>query len=217
MSVKFCAAIVVGCSLLSVSAATAATNLLVNPSNEADLVLGEIPGWTEVVGINWTQRGGAPAPQDGSFTFFPGVASSATLQQIVDVSSFATEIDAGTQEFTFSGYRQSFPQSPADDGAFGLDFLSIAGVAISSILSASSATTTSWDFYTNTFFAPVGTRSIAVNLIAERNNGSNNDANFDNLSLTAVAPAPVPVPASAVLLSGALGLAGFWGRRKKAS
>lgn len=214
MSVKFCAALVLGVSVMSVSAAAAATNLLVNPSNEADLVLGEIPGWTEVAGSNWTQRGGSPTPQDGSFTFFPGVAASTTLQQIVDVSSFSTAIDAGTQEFTFSGYRQSFAQSPADEGAFGIDFLSIAGVAISGILSASSATTASWDFYTNTFFAPVGTRSIAVSLIAERNAGTNNDANFDNLSLTAAAP--VPVPASAVLLGGALGLAGFWGRRKKA-
>lgn len=215
MTRNFFSALSLGLALCAASAASAATNLLVNPSNEAALVNGEIPGWSEATGSNWTQRSGAPTPQDGLYTFFPGIAAQAVLRQVVDVSSFATAIDAGTQSFTFSGYRQSFAQNPTDTSEFQLLFQDGTANVLAQILSGQSATTTTWDFYSTTLLAPVGTRSISVDLIAIRNAGTNNDGNFDNLSLTAAAP--VPLPASALLLGGALGLAGVWGRRRKAS
>lgn len=138
------------------------------------------------------------------------------LRQTVDVSSFAAVIDAGTQSFTFSGYRRSFDQSPADEGEFRLGFLDASSSLLSIINSGTSATTTEWNFYTTTVVAPTNTRFISVDLVAARENGRNNDANFDNLSLSATA-APVPLPASAMLLGGALGLAGVWGQRRKAA
>jgi hypothetical protein len=90
-------------------------NLIFNPGNEIPLVSGEIQGWTEVVGTDWGQRSAAPAPALGSFYFFAGASASGTLRQNVNVSSLATAIDAGLVAFDFSGYVQTFGQTPSDN------------------------------------------------------------------------------------------------------
>ena len=65
--------------------------LITNGSNEDALVGGEIPGWTEVVGTNWTQRGSSPPPFDGNFYFFAGNGATAELAQLIDVSGLSSE------------------------------------------------------------------------------------------------------------------------------
>jgi len=74
-------------------------NLIQNPSCEDDLVDGEIPYWTEAVGISWTQRTANPDPYEGIAYFFAGAEANAELSQIVDVSNLAAAIDSGTQQF----------------------------------------------------------------------------------------------------------------------
>ena len=79
-----------------------AQNLILNPGCEDSLINGEIPHWVEVVGTNWTHRGSTnPPPYEGDYMFFPGVASSAELQQDVNVSNMAQSIDSNNVVFNF--------------------------------------------------------------------------------------------------------------------
>lgn len=110
--------------MLSGAAAQAAPiNLLTNGGNDMALVGGEIVGWSETVGTNWTQRSSNPVAQAGSAYFFAGVGAGAELTQVVNVTSFATEITAGTQAFAFDGYVRSFNQVPIDSSHIRVSYL----------------------------------------------------------------------------------------------
>jgi len=160
-----------------------AQNLLQNPAAEDPLVGGEIPGWTEVAGSNWTYRSTSPEPHEGANYFFPGVAASAELAQDVDLSAFATAIDAGEQAFAFAGFVRSFQQSPADQTRIVVEYQDAEGAVLDSFDSGDIVSTTSWAPVTDQRLAPAGTRAARVRLIATRRNGSNNDGYFDALSL----------------------------------
>ena len=101
----------------------ALSNLIQNPGAEEPLVGGEIPDWTEVDGTNWTIRTSTnPPPFQGSAYFFAGDGATAELSQDVDVSAFAVEIAAGTQQFEFEGFVRSFNQSPTDTSRIIIEY-----------------------------------------------------------------------------------------------
>jgi len=179
-------------------------NLIVNPGNDLALVGGEIDGWTEVIGNNWARRSSNPVPQAGDAYFFAGAGAAAELAQTVDVSSLASMISTGTQEFAFSGYVRSFPQSPLDTSRIVLEYLDGAGTILDAFDSGALADSTQWLLVEDTRLAPTTTESIRVRLIADRNAGTNNDGYFDSLSLMAVTTS-VNVPEPTTL--GLLGLA----------
>jgi len=192
----------------------AAANLIVNPSNEEDLVGGEIPGWTEVVGSNWRKRTNNPPPFDGQAYFFAGPGSEAELAQVVDVSAFAASIDSGIQEFAFEGYVRTFPQSPSDLARIILEYRDLGDSILESFDSGEIANTTAWQLVADTRIAPVATRSINIRLISRRRAGTNNDGYFDALSLTP--RAAIPEPSSFAMLSvGVIGLLGIQCRRRR--
>jgi hypothetical protein len=193
---------------------TASANLITNGSNEDSLVGGEIPGWAEVSGNNWTQRSASPAPYEGNFYFFAGIAASAELAQIIDVSSFSAGIDAGIQEFSFEAYVTSFIQTPADSTQLILEFLDASNALLDSFDSGAIIDTTGWQQVTDVRLAPIDTRSINVRLIATRQNGSNNDGYFDAVSLTTRNTA-VPEPSMALLFISSLVPIAFLVRRRK--
>ncbi len=89
-------------ALASISEAT----LLNNGGNDELLVGGEIPGWDEIVGTTWTQRSASPSPQAGTHYFNPGAGANHELAQTVDVSAYASDIDAGVQFFDFFRIRK---------------------------------------------------------------------------------------------------------------
>jgi len=169
-------------------------NLLTNPDAESPLVGGEIDGWTEVVGGNWTVRTSNPVAQSGTNYFFPGVGSAGELIQDVDVSAYATTIDAGTQQFGFQGYLRVFPQSPADDARIVVEYRDATNTTVLySYDTGNFSNTSSWDLVSDVATAPNFTRIIRVRLISSRNNGANNDGYYDNLSLTATSVLPIKV------------------------
>jgi hypothetical protein len=192
---------VLGAIVLAVCASTAHANLIANPSNESPLVGGGIAGWTEVVGSNWTQRFSNPDPFDGAAYFFAGAGANGTLRQVVDVSSFATTIDASRQVFEFAGRVRSFNQSNPDSSRIVVTYLAGNASALATFDSGAITDTVSWQLVTDSRVAPNFTRSIQIDLVATRNFGTNNDGYFDALSLVA---APVPEPSGYVLM--ALGL-----------
>jgi hypothetical protein len=171
---------------------SASANLLINGGNDEALVGGEIAGWTEVVGDTWTQRSASPSPQDGAAYFNPGAGASHELAQIVDVSAYATDIDAGTQQFDFSGFvngysKEARSDSDADTAQIILEFQDESGA----VLATWESVTDSYNYYndgwvqlTHSRLAPANTRKIKVRLLAERFDGTNNDGYFDSLELT---------------------------------
>ncbi|MCK5846332.1 MAG: hypothetical protein KAG84_02760, partial [Bacteroidales bacterium] len=84
-------------------------NLIINPGAELNPTAN---GWTQLSG-SWVQaqesvKSGATNPQaahEGDYHFFAGAgAGSLELYQDIDVSGYASAIDAGLQDFAFSGW-----------------------------------------------------------------------------------------------------------------
>jgi PEP-CTERM motif len=188
-------------------------NLITNPGNEAALVAGEITGWQEVQGSNWTQRGGSPAAFEGSFYFFAGAGAQAILRQTVDVGALSAQIDAGLLQFDFSGRVRSFEQNPADSAAITLRFLDGASGELQTFSSGAIRNTSAWQLVSTTVLAPANTRSVEINLTATRNAGTNNDGYFDDLHLSAVTA--VPEPATYAMLLAGLAVTGAFVRRRQ--
>lgn len=189
------------------------SNLIFNPGNDLALDNGEIAGWEEITGSNWTQRSANPAPEAGTAYFFPGAAATAELSQIINVSAYGGAIDLGIQQFDFSGYISSY-FSGGDTSQIIVDYLDASGTVLDSYDSgaiyAPYDVGDAWDLLTDSRLAIAGTRQIEVRLLAARNAGANNDGYFDSLSLTTFA---VPEPSSTALLG--LGLSAMLLRRKR--
>jgi phage baseplate assembly protein gpV len=158
-------------------------NLLVNPGNDLPLEDGKIPGWTEVSGSTWTQRSSSPAPHDGPAYFFAGAVATGELAQDVDVSSFASAIDAGSQDFGFRGYTRGFG-GQADESRIVVEYRDATGAVLELFDTGPQVQVAFWAEHTDVRPAPPGTRVIRVRLIATRRAGSNNDGYFDSLTLT---------------------------------
>lgn len=172
--------------LLAFFSTATAQNLLQNPGCEEELVGGEIPGWIETIGINWTHGSTNPLPYDGNYYFFAGAGSDAELKQDVDVSSYSNTIDAHIQSFTFEGYVRSYDQNPTDASRLIIDYLDSLKINVLDSFDSGEYTNISeWELISDTRIAPINTRFIRVRLISIRYNGTSNDGYFDALSLQA--------------------------------
>ena len=188
-------------------------NLIYNPGNDLALDNGEIAGWEEIVGTNWTTRSSSPSPEDGSAYFFPGAGATAELSQTINVSAYGGAIDLGIQQFDFSGYISSY-RTGGDTSRFIVEYQDASGTVLDSYDSgaiyAPYNVGDAWDLLTDSRLAASGTRQIEIHLIADRFAGTNNDGYFDSLELTTFA---VPEPSSTALLG--LGLSSLLLRRKR--
>lgn len=169
-------------------------NLIINPSAESD-PFGGGGGWTSVVtgsscftGSNWRITGnqnGFPTAQSGSQLFYSGCGSvSGEIYQDIDISANATLIDAGSQIFDFSGYTQSYTQTPADGAQIIVEYRNATSTVLSSFNTGVTQNQGTWVQYTDSRTAPVGARSIRIRLLSIANSGTSVDGYFDNLSLT---------------------------------
>ncbi|MGH9461458.1 MAG: PKD domain-containing protein, partial [Vicinamibacteria bacterium] len=161
-------------------------NLLANPGNELPLVHGEIFGWDEVQGTEWTQRSESPDPHAGDHYFYAGNVSLGELKQDVDVRVLRASIDAGAQEFRFNGYVRSFPTGAADTARVVLEYRDEDNTDVLDVFdSGPIGSQGAWQRVTDSRVAPVGTGFIRVRLIARRQSGASNDGYFDSLHLYA--------------------------------
>jgi len=152
--------------------------LVTNGDAESSLVGGEIPGWTEETGT-WSYSSSSIDPSN---KFTPGNHSYAELIQDIDVSAYATHIDAGVAEFAFSGYGKTYAQTPADQYRLHVEYRDADGDVLDEY-DTGNQTNTSWTQHTDTRDAPAGTRTIRIRLRSTRNSGSQNDAVYDLISL----------------------------------
>lgn len=178
-------------------------NLIVNGGNELAPLNGEIPGWTEVQGISWMQGSvnsgtGFPIAQRGIAYFCAGDAQQAELRQDIDISAFAGNIAAGTQQFEFQAYVRSLPEAVPDAGRVILEYRNPTNTSVIATLDSGPITsTTNWHLTDDTRAVPPGTGWISVRLLATRNSGITNDAFFDSVSLRPIGNAAVKLEGSA--------------------
>lgn len=198
-----------------------AQNLVANPDAES---LPRGTGWTIVSTggttcsltptsnyLNWTMvpDGSANYPFDhttgaaGGTIFFSGCSTyfqgPFELQQDIDVSANATNIDLGNEPYIFGGYMQTPVSNQTDQGRFIVDYLN----ASNTILGASYTSAwqsfyygsgSGWNFYTNTRIAPVGTRKIRIRLQSQIFfNVPAINVYFDDISLNKISVLPVKI------------------------
>lgn len=220
--------IIVAIILLQLLQKLHAQNLVTNPDAES---LPRGTGWTIISQgalacllsptnntVNWTMKpdGSVNYPYDhttgasGGTVFYSGCDNWLTgpfeLQQAIDVSADSVLIDLGSQTYTFSGYMQTPVSDQTDQGRFIVDFVN----ASNSILGASYTSSwqsyfggsgTSWNFYTNSRIAPVGTRKIIIRLQTQLFfNRPAINVYFDDISLTR----PTVLPVSLLSFTGNL-------------
>lgn len=161
-------------------------NLILNPSNDEELINGEIPSWQEIQGTQWTQRCASPDAYEGSCYFYAGAVALGKLQQTIDLNDYAANIDNGIQEFYFSGYVVSYQQSPADQSQIELRYFSETNELLEEEIFGPYNNTDAWMLVESEMLAPVGARSFTITLVSIRANGSNNDGYFDALNFVAI-------------------------------
>ncbi len=167
-------------------------NLLLNGSAELPRYDSIPQGW-QIINGSWKSIEGDTShhdyawAQDGKHIFFEGNDSLGILRQQVNVDEYKSAIDAHNQKFVFIGYVQAFPQEPPDQSSIIVNCLNTSKTkTLYTFNSDTISSESKWKQVTDTFVAPPLTRSISINLIAHRRNGSDNDGYFDNISLVAL-------------------------------
>lgn len=165
-------------------------NLLLNGDAEA----GDLTGWTLTSGlisaITAANNGGFAA-FDGDYYFVgrgfgqgqPSTCCTDTATQLVDLSGYSIEIDAGKAYLEMSARVTTW--SGDDKPELKLELLDGSGQPMDWDGSTARSTNSvkSWESVTVDGFLPAGARSVRVYIGGERTAGSDNDVYFDNLSL----------------------------------
>jgi RHS repeat-associated protein len=162
------------------------TNLIQNPSNEKPLVNGEIPDWSEVANLSWTQAaaGVNSLPQAvGGATYFytqtNGPAPTSVLSQDVDISSLPSP-----GNFVFKGYLRAREGVPSASAQVTLELISKNKNFSFGQLDFDPVTTSStWQLVEANVPIPAGAAWVRVRLLSTGPAGENGAGLFDALSL----------------------------------
>lgn len=185
-------------SLLLLSFLGFSQNLIVNPGAEIEPLTSN--GWTATCTGACTWIGSPPekgSTHGGAGHFYAGDNSGSTVElyQDVNVTSYAASIDAGTANFTFSGWTAMYNAAGFcnnDPAQIIVEFRNASNVFISTMCNSGWRTNISWGQYAPAAVtAPVGTRFIRVRLMSRKDCGTAADGYFDDLSLTTPAALPV--------------------------
>jgi hypothetical protein len=193
------------------SAMTWSGNLLENPGAEA----GDLTGWMTddpvivVASRVQPEYSGDVYPYSGEWFFNmasaeaapSGTVTSRLLSQDVDVSSYASQIDAGLVLFDASVFMQTEDTATFTGADYGQLTLWFMGDGSGEIGSLSTGLVVSpnlvWIEETLDGLLPLGTRSIRFELLGEKHERSFINAFFDSCSLEV---AVVPEPGTVLLL-----------------
>lgn len=171
---------------------------LVNHDAEDDTVTSTSPptGWTVTQGNMRVRAAEAdrPHPTLGGLSIFDGGTSAISrAEQEINLAAVLTTaqlamLDDGDMRLKVDWLGGAFIQSPADQPQIRVYFRATSGGPpiyryASGLKSPASAVTSfmRWDAYHEEHRVPPGTRYIAIELYADRQLGSNNDASFDNI------------------------------------
>ncbi len=196
--------------LLFLSMCTYSQNLIVN----GDASSNPSVGWTIVNGgwVKWNQNtGGIKDHTNGTtgehFAISAGCPSGSAsanseMYQDVDVNTFASQIDAGTAQFTFTGWYATY--NAQDYSSVIVEYRNASSSVLSTystgflrknfpLCTGSSVPANCWTAFTpDTRIAPIGTQTIRIRLISKCGSSSgDNDGYYDDLSLVYVTPTPI--------------------------
>ncbi len=173
----------------------AGPELLQNGGAEEPLIGGLIPGWISEGSPRWLAPAGSA--HTGAHYFQPWASSCPRgLHQDVNITSFATAVDAGGLRFALSGYVQSLADPSPDTTEIEVEYRDSANsVALGRASTGAVASPGAWTRLAALLQPPAGTRFLRVRLIS---NGGGCDSRamrgyFDSLSL-----APLDFPSLAV-------------------
>jgi hypothetical protein len=187
---------------------TTGSNLIVNGDAEADAASYasgndiDVSSWNPETGEFTIGKYGVdafPDPTDpgptnrGSYLFAGGNTSPSSGSQTVDLSPCATQIDAGNQSFSLSGYFGGYTLQN-DNAQLTVTFKDASNNAIGSpvtigpVLAAERNNTSGLLPRSTSGTVPAGTRSIDVVLLMTRLSGTYNDGYADNLSFILTSP-----------------------------
>ncbi|MCH9680646.1 MAG: hypothetical protein K0V04_04360 [Deltaproteobacteria bacterium] len=164
-------------------------NLITNPGGE---VAGNpVPGWVAANGtwISAEFQGVYDVPYEGtSFISADTGPDNApfSLEQDIEVDAWADLIDQGQMRFSFRGYTRSL-STDNDEYRIHVRYLDDDGTNMQQ-WNTGWQTTDDWVPRQDTRFAPVGTRTIQVDLGCRKQGGTYCDGFFDALELRAVYP-----------------------------
>ena len=160
--------------------------LLQNRDCEEPLVNGEIPGWTEVVGNDWTARSADPPPEpfSGGLAYFsPGNAAEAELSQ--DVT-----FDGLGDDGILCVHYQTGPKSPSDVVRMICEFRDTADGPVKYVIDSGERTAPGqWSYFCRNQTGDA--RHARIRLIASRRSGTTTDAWFDSAWFFIECPLPV--------------------------
>ena len=156
---------------------------LTNPGAEA----GDTSGWT-MTGGGFTASTASPSghsmtPIDGSYAFVATANTNPRMYQDIDISTFATAIDAGTVE----ARAEAFAADTYSKGEYPyiyIQFLDAAGAEVARVISATQVLSIGsgvWRHLSADGRIPKQTRTMRIRLWAKRRDGTNNNVAFDDV------------------------------------
>jgi hypothetical protein len=153
------------------------------------------PGAETGSGAGWTMSGGgftaslanpsghAVTPLMGNYVFVATPNGGPSMSQVIDMSTFATEIDAGNVMTMLEAYATD-TYTPGENPYMYIAFRDAAGSRIAlaiTELPIRSLGAGTWRFMSITGRLPPLTRSIALVLVASRVDGTNNNVAYDGV------------------------------------
>ncbi|MFD2823081.1 fibronectin type III domain-containing protein [Lacinutrix iliipiscaria] len=157
------------------------SNLLLNPNAESG-----ITNWTgDIESLISDECGSVPTYEGTHFFAVGGVCANeqttGLAYQDIDVSTYASQIDAGSYQVEFSGYLRAWAGNN-DLPELYVDFLDGTASFIGNTPTLSN-TTPEWLLRIGYQTIPSGTRILRFVLKGNRLSGTDNDSYFDNLNL----------------------------------
>jgi streptogramin lyase len=161
-------------------------NLISNAGAELRSAGGEIAGWTEIQGTDWSRWADVPAVE-GRWSFAAGTAGQAELVQDVSVSAFADFISQDLQKFAFEGWLRTGQETVSDSARIVLEYRDETNTVVLDTWDTGAITSPgTWQRVQDVRTAPHGTGWIRIHLLGTRRSGTTNDALFDALTLRAL-------------------------------
>jgi hypothetical protein len=161
-------------------------NLLLNNDAESG-----ITNWTgDIESLTSNECNSVPTYEGSNFFAVGGVCANeqdtGIAFQNIDVSSYASQIDAQTYLVEYSAYMRAFANNN-DLPELYVEFLDENDASISATVSISNATP-DWTSKSSNALIPVGTRILKITLRGNRLTGSDNDSYYDALSVRLLEP-----------------------------
>ena len=195
----------------------ASINLILN----GDFETGDLTGWTTTSpNPSAVPNGTFEIESFDSYFYRAGQTVFSEVEQTIDISDLASDIDLGVADATLSGYLGSWSNDDiivVEATFFNLtsedlgSTISISAIDNPLLSSGSLGLTNPENLETTIGDIPVGARSIIMKIRSARTLGSDNDGYADNLSIVV----SVPESSTYALLLGAIIFGYACQRRKK--